>query len=251
MKTVSRWDTICAGRVFINVNVTLHLHIVKPSCRIAVMPKTVLPAHQERSRQTLGRLLRATVEVLDKHGLDGATIPRIAAHAGLTPGAVYRRFPNKDALLQEVCLRALESNYRHRNELLEPERWKDKPLADLLRYVIDASLKGHAKHRGFLRALSLLTLQHPNLTFVRKCEEFEWKTFQAVSDLLLARRSEIHHPDPDSAVRLVMLVVGVAAQGVMVLPRDMKHFSRLLPDVEAHLERELPEMVLTYLRIKR
>jgi AcrR family transcriptional regulator len=54
------------------------------------MPKTVLPARQERSRKTRARLLRAATEVLDQEGLDGATIPRIAARAGLTPGAIYR-----------------------------------------------------------------------------------------------------------------------------------------------------------------
>jgi len=214
------------------------------------MPENILPSHQERSRKTLASLLRATVEVLDKDGLDKATIPRIAAQAGLTPGAIYRRFPDKDALLQEVCLRALESNWRHTTELLQPERWKAKSLGELVRYVIDATLKGHSTHRGLLRALALLTLQHPDRAFVRKCEDLERKTFQAVSELLLARRREIRHPDPDSAVRFAMLLVGVVAQGVMVLPQDPKEFSRLLPNVEGHLQRELPEMVLRYLGIK-
>jgi AcrR family transcriptional regulator len=218
-------------------------------CKMTGMPETVLPAHQERSRQTMARLLRAAVEVLDKEGLDGATIPRIAARAGLTPGAIYRRFPDKDALLQEVCLRALESNYRHSNALLQPEQWQDKSLGELLRYIIDVTLKGHAKHRGLLRALALLTLQHLDVTFVRKSEELEWKTFQAVSKLLLERRHEIHHSDPDSAVRFAMLTLGVMAQGVMILPKDSRHFSRILPNVEAQLQRELPEMILSYLGV--
>lgn len=214
------------------------------------MPKTVLPAHQERSRETLARLLRAAVETLDRDGLEGATIPRIAARAGLTPGAIYRRFPDKDALLREVCLRALESNFRSTSDLLSSEKWKDKPLAHILTYVIQTTLKGHSQHRGLLRALTLFTLQHPDAAFVRKSEELEWKTFELVSEILFHRRDEIRHPDPDSAIRCAMLMIGVVAQGVMVLPRDSKHFSRILPDTDNRLQRELPRMVLRYLGLE-
>lgn len=214
------------------------------------MPKTVLPARQERSRKTLLRLLQAAVETLNRDGIEGATIPRIAARAGLTPGAIYRRFPDKDALLQEVCLRALESNYRHTRELLEPEKWKDKSAATICRYVIETTLKGHSQHRGLLRALTFFTLQHPDPAFLRKSEELEWKTFQLVNEMLQARRDEMQHPDPDIAIRFAMLLLGVAAQGVLILPRDSKHFARLVPDVEAQLQRELPQMILRYLGIE-
>jgi AcrR family transcriptional regulator len=214
------------------------------------MPKTVLPAHQARSRKTLARLLQAAAEVLNKDGLERATIPRIAARAGVTPGTIYRRFPDKDALLREVCLRMLEENYRNSSTLLKPERWKDKPLADICRSVIEITLKGHSLHRGLLRAYTFFTLQHADLAFVRKCEDLEWKVFRAVSELLLTRRDEILHPDPDSAVPFSLLMVGVAAQGVLVLPSDSKHFSRLVPKVEVQLERELPKMVLRYLGIE-
>ena len=214
------------------------------------MPKTVLPARQERSRKTLARLLRAATEVLDQQGLDGATIPRIAARAGLTPGAIYRRFPDKDALLREACLRVLDESYRHNQGLLRPERWKDKALADMLSFVIGTTLQTHSRHRGLLRAMSSFTLEHPDAAFVRKSEELQWGVFRAASDLLLTRRSEIRHPDPDSAVPLALLMVGVIAKGVLTLPRDPKQFSRLVPDVEAGLQRELPKMVLRYLGIE-
>ncbi len=214
------------------------------------MSKTVLPAQQERSRKTLALLLKATIEVLNKDGLEGATVPRIAARAGLTPGAIYRRFPDKDALLREVCLRMLEENYRNTRELLSPERWKDKPLAEICRYVIEVTLKGHLLLRGLMRAYLFFTLQHPDVAFVRKCDDLEWKTIRVVSDLLLTRRKEIRHPDPDFAVSFAILMVGAAAHTLLVLPRDAKHFSRLVPDLEKRLERELPEMILRYLRIE-
>jgi len=214
------------------------------------MAKTVLPAHQARSRKSLARLLKAAVEVLNKDGLEGATIPRIAARAGLSPGTVYRRFPDKDALLREVCLRLLDENYRNSKALFTTERWKTMSLAEMSRSVIAITLKGHHLHRGLLRALLFFTLQHPDAAFVRKSEELEWRTFRDVGDLLLTRRSEIRHPDPEAAVRFALLIVGIAAQGVLVLPRNPKDFSRLVPDVEAQLESELPKMFLRYLGVE-
>ena len=213
------------------------------------MPKTVLPAHQARSRESLARLLKATADVLNQEGLEGATIPRIAARAGLSPGTVYRRFPDKDALLREVCLRLFDENYRQTKLLLATERWKEMSLAEMAQSIIAISLKGHQAHRGLLRALLFFTLQHPDAAFVRKSEELEWKTFQDVADLLLTRKKEIHHPDPASAVKFAMLMVGVAANGVLILPRDPKDLSRFVPDVESQLERELPRMFLRYLGV--
>jgi len=213
------------------------------------MPKTVLPAHQARSRESLARLLKATADVLNQEGLEGATIPRIAARAGLSPGTVYRRFPDKDALLREVCLRLFDENYRQTKLLLATERWKEMSLAEMAQSIIAISLKGHQVHRGLLRALLFFTLQHPDAAFVRKSEELEWKTFQDVADLLLTRKKEIHHPDPASAVKFAMLMVGVAANGVLILPRDPKDLSRFVPDVESQLERELPRMFLRYLGV--
>jgi AcrR family transcriptional regulator len=214
------------------------------------MPKTVLPAHQARSRESLARLLKATADVLNQEGLERATIPRIAARAGLSPGTVYRRFPDKDALLREVCLRLFDENYRRTKELLATERWKSMSLAEMSRSIIAITLRGHQFHRGLLRALLFFTLQHPDAAFVRKSEELEWKTFQDVAELLLTRKKEIHHPDPASAVKFAMMMVGVAANGVLILPRDPKDLSRFLPDIEAQLERELPRMFLRYLGVK-
>lgn len=214
------------------------------------MAKTVLPAHQARSRESLLRLLKATGEILNENGLEAATIPRIAARAGLSPGTVYRRFPDKDALLREVCIRLFDENYRNTKTLLAAERWKNMSLEEMARSVIAITLKGHRTHRGLLRALFFFIQQHPDAAFVRKSDELEWKTFQDVAELLLTRRKEIRHPDPETAVRFAMLMVGIAAQGVLVLPPNPKDLSRLVPDVDAQLERELPRMFLRYLGVK-
>ena len=52
----------------------------------------------ESKEQTRLRLLESAQRVLQSRGYHGATLDRVAADAGLTKGAVYWHFPNKDAL---------------------------------------------------------------------------------------------------------------------------------------------------------
>jgi AcrR family transcriptional regulator len=212
---------------------------------------TILPARQARSRETLRRLLKAAADVLETDGLDGATVPRIAARAGVTPGAIYRRFPDKDALLRETCVRLLEENARQTRALLAPERWRDATLAAIAREVVASTVKSHARHRGLLRALALFTLQHPSIAFVRKCEALQNRVIRAVAELLLSRRREMRHPDPDFAVPFALVMIGVTTNGIQVLPRDPGRLSRLIPELHGRLPDELAQVVLRYLGIER
>jgi AcrR family transcriptional regulator len=53
----------------------------------------------QRNRE---RILEAAREVFAQRGI-GATLDDIAVRAGVGVGTVYRRYPNKDALLDELC----------------------------------------------------------------------------------------------------------------------------------------------------
>jgi len=212
--------------------------------------KTALPAHQARSRESLARLLKATAEVLDKYGIEGATVPRIAARAGLSPGAVYRRFPDKDALLREVCIRLLEENYRQTKEKFAVERWKDKSLAEIAHAVVEFILQTNRTHRGLVRALLFFSLQHPDPAFVRRSEALRGKTFEHVVELVLTRRREIRHADPEFAARFAMLMTRTDAQGVLVLPHSPTDLGHLVPGIDRQLEHELPRMFLRYLGVE-
>ncbi len=59
---------------------------------------------QARSRDTAARLLAATVEILREVGLEGCTVPAVAARAGVAVGTVYRRYPDKERLVAEAIL---------------------------------------------------------------------------------------------------------------------------------------------------
>src|SRR5215468_9900631 len=110
------------------------------------MAKKPFVVKQSRSRESLQRLLNAAAEVLTERGLEGTTIPRIAARAGLSPGAVYRRFPNKDALLQTVVLTFLEENEERAKHFLESEQIQKMSLKSFAELVVKTSLAGQRKY---------------------------------------------------------------------------------------------------------
>jgi AcrR family transcriptional regulator len=64
---------------------------------------------QERSRQTVERILDAAARIFHEQGYAGATTNDIADEADLSIGSLYQYFPNKDALLAALTKRHITS----------------------------------------------------------------------------------------------------------------------------------------------
>jgi AcrR family transcriptional regulator len=79
------------------------LNVMK-STKDAEQPQPRSPRSQGRPRDSRidDAVLRATVELLEEIGYTRLTIPLVAARAGSTPPAVYRRFPTKIELVYEA-----------------------------------------------------------------------------------------------------------------------------------------------------
>lgn len=57
---------------------------------------------QQRARDTIEVIIRATAQVLRRDGLERLTTNRVAVVAGVSIGTLYQYFPDKDALFAEV-----------------------------------------------------------------------------------------------------------------------------------------------------
>jgi AcrR family transcriptional regulator len=60
------------------------------------------PPQQARSRESLQKVLAATEHVLASRGIEEFTVAAVAEQAGMSVGAIYRRFSGKDQLLYAV-----------------------------------------------------------------------------------------------------------------------------------------------------
>jgi AcrR family transcriptional regulator len=90
-----------------------------------------LRADAERNRQ---RILAAAAEVLSERGLD-ATLDEVARAAGVGVGTVYRRFPDKESLIQELFRDRIDAMVRAAEQALtEPDPWQ--ALVSYLEFAI-------------------------------------------------------------------------------------------------------------------
>jgi AcrR family transcriptional regulator len=104
-------------------------------------PETLrLRADAERNRQ---RLIEAARELFAERGLD-VTLDEIARHAGVGTGTAYRRFPNKDALLEALMIDRFEQLRAIAQECLEdPDPWRG------FAGYFERALALQARDRGF------------------------------------------------------------------------------------------------------
>jgi AcrR family transcriptional regulator len=80
-----------------------------------------LRADAERNRQ---RLLVAAKDLFAARGLD-VTLDEVARHAGVGTGTAYRRFPNKDALIEALMVDRINELGAIAQECLEePDPWR-------------------------------------------------------------------------------------------------------------------------------
>jgi AcrR family transcriptional regulator len=70
--------------------------------------KFVRKTKAERRRE----IVEAAVQLLGKHGVQGTTVSRIAAAAGIARGALYQHFPNREAVL-EAALASMDGVPSH------------------------------------------------------------------------------------------------------------------------------------------
>jgi AcrR family transcriptional regulator len=201
------------------------------------------PPQQSRSQETLDRILDAAEQVLAEKAFGEATLAEIMERAGVTVGAFYRRYPDKNALLRHLDERFFAEMLQKSEEVLNPARWSDATARAIIEEVTRQAVQVYSTRRGLLRSLFLrartdTVLQqsalHVNEEYLRKLRA-----------LLLPRRGQIGHPDPERAIELgFMMMIGAL--------RELVVFGETWPAPPAHtpaLAAEVARMFCGYLGI--
>ncbi|MGB6609438.1 MAG: TetR/AcrR family transcriptional regulator, partial [Acidobacteriaceae bacterium] len=202
---------------------------------------------QARSRESERKLLKAAAEVLGQHGIAGTTIPRIAAHAGLTPGSIYRRFPDKEVLLETMILGILERQDERLRTGLSQEMVGQIPLPVFAESMIHNLLVSYRANAGLMRAMQQFARASDNQEFRRKVTKLEVRSFERLVELFLATAKNIDHPEPRIAVSLGLTMVVSTLHDFILHTTDLKAWKTLLPQDDPTLRRELTRAFLRYL----
>ena len=204
-----------------------------------------LPTKQARSRLTLHRLLSATEALLEHGGLEAATVPAIAETAGVSVGVVYRRFPDKDALLRAVYERFFSVYGEQNRQRLQSLSMIDPPLPKIARAIIVGMTYGYRQRRGLLRSLIRYARTHPDPEFRAAARKMNRDALRAIIYLLLRHSDQFAHPDPETAIELGLLAVAATLQNILLEEETLHGVEE--PE---HLDEEMVRLFFGYLGIK-
>lgn len=107
---------------------------------------------QRRGASTVESVLRACSALLERLPLDEVNTTRIAAEAGVSVGALYRFFPDKQAILDAVAVRHMEEFRVRMAKVLLQGVFRSGP--EFLGRLLDAYIEYLDAHPDF-RALAL------------------------------------------------------------------------------------------------
>ncbi|MGH9418751.1 MAG: TetR/AcrR family transcriptional regulator [Thermoanaerobaculia bacterium] len=168
------------------------------------MQSTTRKPQQARSAESYQKMLDAAEDVLSDKSFDDATINEIVMRAGLTIGAFYARFHDKDSLLRELEARMNAEFVMLVDESLSPERWAGLTLEETMNLHHLALVKVYQRRRPIARALVLRSHTDPSLK--SRLDKLNQANLPRVARHIL-QRTRIQHPHPERAVRFALLSV--------------------------------------------
>jgi AcrR family transcriptional regulator len=174
----------------------------------------VRPPQQARSQETLERILDAAEALVGEKGFEDTPVAEIARRAESSVGAFYARFQDKDALLHALYERYYEQAIATADAALGPGRWEGARIAEVLAAVVRFLVSIYREQGGLIRAFVIRN--HVDAAFQARRERLSHYVSERLSALLLARRSEIRHPEPDRAAAFGLTLVFSTLDSVML-----------------------------------
>ena len=168
------------------------------------------PPKQSRSRRTLERIVQAALEILEERGYTALTVQSVVDRANSSVGSFYARFSGKEDLLDYLGERVWDQALQRWDSAVGARDWSEIDLQHIAEGSMGLLVDIGASRAGYLRALDQ----------ARGIDGLAYNRFRDgvlgdVAGILLERRDEISHPEPELAVRLGLL----AAEGMIEADR--------------------------------
>jgi len=168
------------------------------------MPSHLIPPKQSRSRRTLERIVRASLAILEEEGPEGLTVKAIVRRADSSVGSFYARFEGKEELLAYLGDRVWTEAAERWDDRLSERDWSELELDQLMEGAVRLLADASRSRASYLRALNQVGATGDAFAAFRE------HVLGGIGRLLLERRDELGHPDPELAVELgLRAVVGV------------------------------------------
>jgi AcrR family transcriptional regulator len=190
---------------------------------------------QARAQETVRAILEATVQILDREGLDAATTTRIAEVAGVSIGSLYQYFSHRDAILKALQDREFERTLAMMQRVLADANLGEAPektVSDALRSLAELYTTSPGLHR-------VLAIEGLRVAKAEHVHAFDLRVIDLVRHFLSATKAPIARRNLEAAAFIVYQSVR-ATMLAYLLERP--------PGLDAEgLTEELAELVTGYL----
>ena len=170
---------------------------------------TARPPKQHRSRRTLQRIARAALELIAQDGVEATTVGAIARRAGSSVGSFYARFEGKGDLLVYLDERIWETVEQRWSEATK-EGLADRQIEELVRGLARLYTDLELVHRGARDAIGR-ALRGPGAGPSDAASRIRARVREDSAHLLLEKRDEIVHSDPELAAQTVCRTLEASA----------------------------------------
>ena len=164
---------------------------------------------QARATVTVEAIFEATIQVLLSHGGDRLTTSRVAQRAGVSVGTLYQYFPNKQSLLFAV----FEDHVNKVAVVVERacEQAHHKPLADMIRQVVDAYVTVKMDRADISVALYKVA---PDIGGPRLVERVGFRLRKAI-DAMLQTAPDVELPPDKFAIEMMLAAMSGAMRSAL------------------------------------
>lgn len=153
-----------------------------------------IDGQQNRSRKKQEAILFATQKLLSKRPFREITVSEIVRKAKASTSSFYQRFGDKTGLLGCLFEIHAEAQKKTIDELLDVERLKDVPLAQLLRAAFPVIVNGYRENQDLIRAF--IEQASTDERFHQTWNTLGAYTAEKIKAIVQARIHEVGHPEP-------------------------------------------------------
>lgn len=202
-------------------------------------------ASQDRSRDTEERIAVAARDLLRTRSIADVKMADIAARAGVSVGGLYARFPSKEALAVYLADKRVFEELSRQTAAAVDEH--DATIADIVRRYLTTAASLYRRNRSLLRAVYVATRTGTDESLRARVRQFNSTLHERLRAAILARRKDIRHPQPETAVNLAILSMMATLREVVLFGQPVSDLARLR---EAELVEELTRQFLAYVDVR-
>jgi AcrR family transcriptional regulator len=187
---------------------------------------------QTRSKQSFDRVIDAATQILAERGFAGLTLTQVSRQSRVSIGSIYCRVDSKEDLIRAVQARALKEMDHEFAMLVNRVRRKSLPLRALVPTMVRELALYLRRHAALLRAF-MQQATHDSVVETVGKKSFQQNALD-FKLILLDRRGEFRHPDPEHAAAMCFTVVyGCLARylGLGAPGEDEGEWNRLIEDL--------------------